>query len=219
MKPSTLGFEVNDMPETKMLDRKTLEEKGKEMKDKSMEPDPGMARKESNFMEEERQGLKGDEARAKQLNEEKKGNPSQGMKEGMDTAEKDIQPGKTFERDVGRESAWDEKDQPTPKEEAWKNRPAESGNQPSSSPSDWKQGSEASGSPKPFENAPKEPSFGEDTRSGTGVDERKEKQINEERKSNVPSIPKEGRDEVYDPEKEGMGNKSQEKDIPKRKTP
>lgn len=209
------------MPETKMLDRKTLEEKGKEMKDKSMEPEPGMARKESGFMEEERQGLKGDEAKTKQLYEEKKGNLSQGVKEGFDTTQKDVQQGKAFERDVGKGSAWDEKNEST-KDAGWKDRSAQGGGESPSSSSGWKQGSEAAPSPKtdkPFENAPKEPSFREDIRSGTGVDERKEKQINEERKSNVPNIPKEGREEVYDPEKEGMDNKNLDKDMPKRKTP
>ncbi len=72
---------------------------------------------------------------------------------------------------------------------------------------------------KPSEDAPKSPSFKEDMRGGTGVDERKEKQINEERKSNVPDVPKEGKEEVYDPEREAMGNKSPEKDMPKRKAP
>ena len=78
---------------------------------------------------------------------------------------------------------------------------------------------ETPGTGRPSEDAPKGPSFKEDMRGGTGVDERKEKQINEERKSNVPDVPKEGKEEVYDPEREGMGNKSPEKDMPKRKAP
>jgi len=85
LKPVVLVFEVNDMPEHKMLDRKTEEEKlRKGMQDDTMGSGPGKAREQSNFMEEERQGLQGDEARAKQLYEEKKGNLSQVMKEGVE---------------------------------------------------------------------------------------------------------------------------------------
>jgi hypothetical protein len=221
MKPTILGFEVNDMPEHKMLDRKTLEEKGKEMKDESMESEPGKAMKESPFMEQERQGLKGDEAKAKQLYEEKKGSLSQGMKEGIETPQKDVQQGKAFERDVGKESGWDEKKGQTSKEEGWKDMPNQVRTEAPPSSPERRPGSEWPESPKTgktYEGSAKEPTFKEDMRSGTGLDERKEKQINEERKSNVPSIPKEGKDEVNDPEKESMGNKTAEKDVPKRKT-
>jgi hypothetical protein len=218
-----MGFKVNDMPEHKMLDRKTLEEQGKKgMKDESMESEPGKARKESNFMEEERQGVKGEETRAKQLYEEKKGNLSQGVKGGFETPQKAVQQGRSLEKEVGKESGWDEKRGQTSKAEGWKDKPIQSRTESASSPPGRKQGPEGPGGPKTgktYEGSAKDPSFKEDMRGGTGLDERKEKQINEERKSNVPNVPKEGKDEVSDPEKEAMGNKGAEKEVPKRKTP
>ena len=133
------------MPEHKMLDRKAEDEKlRKGIKDDTMESEPGMARKESNFMEDERKGLQGDEARTKQLYEEKKGNLSQVMKEGVEPSRGNVQPGKTFEKDVGKESGWDEKKGAAPKEEGWKEKPIQRRGEPQQPSPESKEGIERS---------------------------------------------------------------------------
>jgi hypothetical protein len=128
-----LVFEVNDMPEHKILDRKTEEEKlRKGPQNDTMESEPGNASKQSNFMEEERQGLQGDRARAKQLYEEKKGNLSQTMKEGVEPPLRDVQPGKTFEKDVEKGSSCDTKKERSDKEGGWKDKPIQGRSEESS---------------------------------------------------------------------------------------
>jgi hypothetical protein len=61
------------------------------------------------------------------------------------------------------------------------------------------------------------PSFKGD-KPGAGIDERKEKEINEEKKANIPNVPKEGKNEVDDPEKEMGKNQIEENDPRKRKS-
>ena len=207
------------MPEHKMLDRKTEEEKlRKGLQDDTMGSEPGKALEQSNFMDEERQGLQGDEGRAKQLYDEKKGNLSQVMKEGVEPPRGDVQPGQTFEKDAGAASNWVDKNIKTPKEEGWTEKPIQrrgEPQQPSPERKEWPEGSEGTMTGKA--NDANTPSFKGDV-PGTGIDERKEKQINEEIMGNIPKVPQEGKDQVEDTEKGMVGNKIDENDPRKRKS-
>ena len=62
LKTVTIGFEVNDMPETKMLDKKDMNDQDlNRIKDEITGSEKGMSGKQADLSEEERGGAQGNE--------------------------------------------------------------------------------------------------------------------------------------------------------------
>jgi hypothetical protein len=88
LKPEILAFKVNDMPETKMPVKKANDERNekdpKRMNNEAEDSKQGTARKESEFMDKEKEGMKSQDKSGQQHGHQGQGTSSHGKSEDSD---------------------------------------------------------------------------------------------------------------------------------------